>query len=499
MPKVVLFLLLLLVCRCSVLWGQTPNLPATRTCGTTQVQQKQIEQNPAIAQRLERVKTKAASFMLGMSRTRYNQPIIQIPVVFHIVYHRSEENISDEQIQSQLEVLNQDYRRWNTDTANTLTAFKKVAADAGIQFCLATIDPLGQPTSGITRTYTNSVGFSTDEAVKYTAQGGKDAWDPSKYLNIWVCNLENGYLGYGQFPDGPPEIDGVVLLYQVVGSYPANPYLFAFNQGRTATHEVGHWLGLEHIWGQKEFDCTDSDGIADTPNQDKANQGCPTGTVTSCDNAQQGGDMYQNFMDYTDDSCMNLFTLDQAAYMQAVVNTSRAGLLSAVVCEFPLRADFNASDSIITVGSTIQFSDNSIGIRATSWQWTFEGGSPATSTVQNPEVLYDKPGRYAVTLTVRNGALGSTKTKTAYIFVTAGEPRIYPNPTPRFTTLELPADYEVQTVLLLNALGQTVRTGMPENSLIKFDLAGLANGIYYTKIVLKNGRVVTKKVLVLRE
>jgi PKD repeat protein len=480
-------------------WSQTTGLPLTRTCGTTAVQQNLLQRDPNNGLRLERAKKATEEYMQLSGRARKNQPVIQIPVVFHVVYHTPEENIPDEQILSQLAVLNQDYRHRNADTVNTLRAFKKVAADTGIQFCLATVDPAGRPTTGITRTYTDSLGFATDDGMKYSAQGGKDAWSSGKYLNIWVCNLRNNFLGYAQFPGDLPARDGVVLLYQAVGKFPENPYASAFNQGRTATHEIGHWLGLEHIWGTNDSGCNDTDGIADTPNQDDANSGCPTGTVTSCNNAAIGGDMYQNFMDYTDDACMNLFTRGQAEYMQAMVSSARPGLLSAVVCAYPIRADFSTNDTIVVTGSTVAFTDNSIGLRATEWRWTFEGGSPATSTLQNPVVFYNNPGRHTVTLTIKNGAYTNTKVKTKYVYVTYGEPRIYPNPAPGdLVTVELPANYEVEKIYLLNAVGQVIQTGIPQNSMLQFKLKGLANGVYFAKIVLKNGQVITRKLLVLQ-
>ncbi|MGV3587739.1 MAG: M43 family zinc metalloprotease [Adhaeribacter sp.] len=498
MSKIVYLLFLLLGFNITLVWGQKTPGVTSRTCGTTHLREKLNQQQPNLGLRQERVR-KVVDDLLLSGRTRLKQPVIQIPVVFHVIYHTPAENISDAQIQSQLQVLNEDYRHRNADSVKTLAAFKKLATDTGIQFCLATVDPTGKPTTGITRTYTDSLGFASDEAMKFTAKGGQNAWNPSQYLNIWVCNVQNGFLGYAQFPGGDPAIDGVVLWYQTVGKFPANPYKSVFNQGRTATHEIGHWLGLEHIWGIKDTGCDDSDGIADTPPQDNANNGCPTGTIISCNNSAQGGDMYQNFMDYTDDACMNLFTHGQAAYMQAMVSSARPGLLSAVSCAIPLQADFSAADSVVVTGATVQFYDNSIGLRATEWQWTFAGGSPATSSAQNPTVYYSEPGRYAVTLTVKSGAFSNNQTKRAYIFVTANEPRIYPNPAQQFTNIELPANYEVENILLVNNLGQTIRSGIPQNALLRMNLAGLASGIYYAKVILKNGRVVTKKILVLQE
>lgn len=485
----------MLVLVCVQVQAQVSSPSDNRKCGSSQMRDELIRQMPELKLQMEQVRQSAQARIKALRGARINQPVIQIPIVFHVVYRTAEENISDAQILSQLEVLNQDYRRRNADTTKTLPAFKKLGADTGIQFCLATVDPNGRPTNGITRTRTSVTEFPQSHDIKFTSQGGHDAWNSRRYLNIWVGNLEKDLLGLAEYPGGPASLDGVVLDYTAVGKFPANPNGGAYNQGRSATHEIGHWLGLDHIWGDGAG-CDDTDYIDDTPNQDDSNGGCPTGTRVSCDNASLGGDMYQNYMDYTDDSCMNLFTHDQAAYMNAVINTARPGLLTAVVCAFPLRADFSANDTIITTGSSVQFSDNSIGLRATSWLWTFEGGTPATSTQQNPVVQFNNPGRHTVTLTVKNGAFTDTKTKEAYIWATYLEPRIYPNPADGYVFIDLPANYEVTQVLLYNAVGQLVRTGVPQSSRLQFKLDGLANGMYYAKMVQQNGRVITRKILV---
>ena len=186
-----------------------------------------------------------------------NQPesssstILTIPVVVHVVYYNSNENISTAQVQSQIDILNEDFRRLNADASNTPSAFQSVAADCEIEFCLATTDPNGNSTTGITRTSTSQSSFSTNDDVKYSSSGGINAWNTSEYLNIWVCDLGGGLLGYATFPGGNSSNDGVVCDYAYFGNTgtATSPY----HLGRTATHEVGHYLNLWHIWGISEM------------------------------------------------------------------------------------------------------------------------------------------------------------------------------------------------------------------------------------------------------
>ena len=209
--------------------------------------------------------------------------------------------------------MNNDYRRQNADAVNTPAPFKSVAADTRIVFCLAKVDPNGNHTSGIIRKYTKTDLFLSDDAMKFSTSGGDDIWDSKRYLNIWVCNLFGRTLGYSVMPGAPADKDGVVIQYSVFGTTPnvAAPY----NKGRTVTHEVGHWLGLKHLWGDAV--CGD-DGIADTPTQQTNNSGCPSFPHLSSCSINFNGDMFMNFMDFTDDACMNMFTHGQKNEMRSL-------------------------------------------------------------------------------------------------------------------------------------------------------------------------------------
>ncbi len=238
---------------------------------------------------------------------------VTIPVVVHVVFNTASENISDAQIQSQIATLNRDYRAKNTDKSKTPGVWSGLVTDSSIQFGLASKDPTGKPTSGITRTTTTRTSFSDDNAVKSAATGGADPWTTKKYLNIWVCTFERTpqgqLLGYAQFPGGPVKTDGVVILNTAFGT--KGTAAAPFNLGRTATHEVGHWLNLRHIWGDTE-DCSGNDFVADTPNAQHPNFGKPKFPHISCHNGPNG-DMFVNYMDYVDDAAMVMFTTGQVA------------------------------------------------------------------------------------------------------------------------------------------------------------------------------------------
>lgn len=263
--------------------------------------------------------------------------ITKIPTIVHVVYNTTEQNISDAQIQSQIDVLNRDFRKLNTDIDKIPEVFASRAADTCIEFQLATRDPDGNPTDGITRTETNETSFSHDDTVKSDMSGGKDPWPTDEYLNIWVCRLRQGLLGYAQFPGGPLETDGVVVNYLAFGTIGTitNP----FNKGRTSTHEVGHWLNLLHIWGDDDGGCEGSDNVADTPNQASSSYGCPDFPHTSCDNGPDG-DMFMNYMDYVDDGCMHMFTKGQVARIHATLHGPRSNILSSDGLSSPSTSQF---------------------------------------------------------------------------------------------------------------------------------------------------------------
>ncbi|MFZ9942336.1 MAG: M43 family zinc metalloprotease [Bacteroidia bacterium] len=257
--------------------------------------------------------------------------IVTIPVVFHILYstNNTTQNISNARIQAQLNVLNNDYAATNADTNLIPTIFKSLKSNTGIQFCLAQRDPQGNPTDGIIRKQTTVTSFSTNNGIKYDAQGGSNAWPRDQYLNIWVGNLGSGLLGYAQFPGGAAATDGVVLLNGSVGGPGALGTTSSYNRGRTATHEVGHWLNLRHIWG--DATCG-NDFVSDTPLHTTANYGCPAfpTTANSCSGSPQM--MTMNYMDYTNDACMYMFTEGQGIRMNTCLTSTRAALASSLGC-----------------------------------------------------------------------------------------------------------------------------------------------------------------------
>lgn len=280
-----------------------------------------MQQDPDLKQRMEDIETFTQQHVQQNQTNRIDGDIITIPVVVHVLYRTSAENISAAQIQSQIDVLNEDYRRTNNDADNTWSQ----AADTQIEFCLTTIDPNGNATTGITRKSTTKTSWGTNDAMKKSSQGGVNPWDTSKYLNIWVCNIGGGILGYAQFPGGSASTDGVVNSPQYFGR--TGTATAPFNLGRTATHEVGHFLNLRHIWG--DGGCGVDDFVSDTPESDASNGGCAT-THSSCGTL----DMVQNYMDYSDDSCMNLFTQGQKSRMRSVLEAggSRRSLALSDKC-----------------------------------------------------------------------------------------------------------------------------------------------------------------------
>jgi Pregnancy-associated plasma protein-A/Secretion system C-terminal sorting domain len=317
---------------------------AQRICGTYEYIQARTAATPANKNQSARNNEISRDTVMG--------EVIIIPVVIHVLYNKTSQNISDAQVFSQLNVLNNDYGKLNADIINVPAAFAPVAADVKIKFCLARIDPQGRSTKGIIRKETREENWLADDAVKFSISGGDDAWDAKRYLNIWVCNLFGRNLGYSSLPGSVPDKDGVVIQYDVFGT--SGIVRFPFNKGRTATHEIGHWLGLMHLWG--DVVCGD-DHIDDTPPQQSYNNGCPSFPHKSNCSINSNGDMFMNFMDFTADGCMNMFTLQQKNKMRSLfaAKGSRNSFLNSMVCDStlavmePLPVDTVTTKQLITV------------------------------------------------------------------------------------------------------------------------------------------------------
>jgi len=327
--------------------------PKVRTCGTMQVHERLLRSDPSyMAARVASENYFAAFASRGFTQARNG--VTLIPVVVHVVYNNAAQNISDAQINSQIDVLNKDFRKLNSDVASVPGAFQPLVGDARIQFKLATTDPQGNPTTGITRTQTASASFIDDDKVKSAATGGADAWDASKYLNLWVCPLGGGLLGYAQFPGGAPATDGVVILHSAFGT--TGTAAAPFNLGRSATHEIGHWLNLRHIWGDDGTGCNGSDFVADTPNQAGPNFGKPAFPHVTCSNGPNG-DMFMNYMDYVDDAAMFMFTSGQITRMQACLDSDRPTIGSPVIEPTLVVNDVHPTIASVDAGPTLAFSD----------------------------------------------------------------------------------------------------------------------------------------------
>jgi hypothetical protein len=307
---------------------RTPAPAVRRTCGAMQIYHQLMESEPTFRQQqiaLEHATMTRLRSALVARTTPY-----RIMVVVHVVYGNATENISAAQVRSQIAVLNRDYRAKNRDRSKTPSPWKGLVADAQVEFQLAKKDPSGQTTTGITRTKTDRTSFvADDDSVKSAATGGADPWPTDEYLNIWVCGTlkdarGRSLLGYAQFPGGPAATDGVVIWNGSFGT--RGTATDPFNLGRTATHEIGHFLNLRHIWGDAP-NCAGEDFVNDTPPAEDANYNKPLFPHVSCGNGPNG-DMFVNYMDYVDDDTMFMFTPGQVSRMHAALDGPRSSLVS---------------------------------------------------------------------------------------------------------------------------------------------------------------------------
>lgn len=355
--------------------------------------------------------------------------IYVIPTVVHIIFNDEVSNISDEQIHSQIAVLNQDYRKVTGSPADG------DGADMKIQFCLATKDPGGNATNGITRTESERAmhNSSDDRELKELIR-----WDTERYLNIWVVKEissgSNTTLGYTYIPGTVPRVrDGVVITSKHIGTTgTATP---PYNQGRTLTHEIGHFLGLHHTF-RSEGNCSDNsaancmtsgDRVCDTPAEEEAKYFCPEETNSCIEFPCDLPDPISNFLNYVDDVCMDQFTAGQKSRAHFFLDSYRSrlvseeNLISTGCTNVSIRktipeVHFSSEGVSTCSGNTIQFFDASIGC-VEHWAWEFPGGSPSTSTEPNPVVSYTTPGWYDVKLRVSNDSASSDTSMNRYIFI----------------------------------------------------------------------------------
>ena len=297
-------------------------------CGTDEHNKVFMDSNPKV---YELIEENMQNWIINNRLRKTDEPVLQtftIPVVFHVVWHDTVENLHDSILHRQLEVINRDFNLLNTDTSILTDTLKFLPGNMGITFELATLDPNGNPTSGITRTYTEELGFSYgNDGVKFDTLGGKDAWLTSRFMNIWVCDLYSGLLGYSQFPGGAKNTDGNVIDYAVTGNQ-MYPWTYGpdYAGGRVLVHEIGHWLDLRHPWGNG-WGCLDDlvwdTGLQDGPTYPQA--GCPDTSWSSCIPTER--EIVKIYMDYCGDSCMVAFTNGQVERAHASLNTMRWEIL----------------------------------------------------------------------------------------------------------------------------------------------------------------------------
>ena len=429
-----------------VVFAQTPTIDPTNCRDGEKVEyclqhkklQKMIQQNPAFAQSLLDEEQQNAKDHKGDGSVTKGT-VYKIPVVFHVLHSGGIENISDEQIFNQMEILNRDFRLQNADASNVQSDFQGMPADVEIEFVLATKAPNGQCFKGITRTlssmsYNGADGDAQVDAIVAGNDVFQGQWSGSKYLNIFVCGEIGGAAGYTMKPfasgfGGESMYNGIWILHDYVGAIGTG----STGTSRAVTHEVGHWFNLDHTWGGNNnpgnaSSCSTDDAVTDTPNCIGVTSCLLSANTCNSVNSFWTYDVRDNVENYMDYSyCSKMFTQGQVTRMRNACTSSTGGRnklwttanLTSTGVNAPLvlcKAQFTANKTSVCVGDSIEFMDDSYNV-VSGWTWTFQGGSPATSTAQNPVVTYTTPGLYTVTLTATDGSSSDSETKTSFVRV----------------------------------------------------------------------------------
>ena len=416
-------------------YGQVSN-SSLKPCYTDQLHQQQMENNPAYAK--QHMENQILLKKVEEEMKKNKQPkgtVYTIPVVFHVIHNGGPENVSSEEIFDLLEGLNRDFRMTNLDTGLVHSTFKPIMADVEIEFVIATKAPNGQCFSGITRTQSETTFESSGTNQRNAVINGNDVyqgeWYGDEYMNVFIVANADGAGGYTSFPNSTGMRNGIWLLYSQF-------------RNRIFSHEVGHWLNLPHIWGNNNDPedpsaCSFDDGVDDTP-RTIGQTDCSIGANTCSNDAIDGYwqtdviDNVENYMNYSD--CRRMFTQGQVDRMRAAITSFAGGrnMVSSVSNLIDVgafnnaelcMADWKTIRQIVCEGDSVGFIDESYH-NVSEWIWTFPGGSPSSSTAQNPKVYYATPGQYDVTLSISDGNTTISETKSNFITVLSSQGQALP-------------------------------------------------------------------------